>query len=128
MFCKSVHKHPAINRLHLLGLLATGLSVPALAQSVPFPTYAPGENTNATHRPDLLAALGQPVGRQRRHDHHPRRHPGLPRHHDPRQGRRAEPHRQSHRRRPSDGRPTGRHDFQHPDRRGPADLQRAYTS
>ena len=27
-----------------IGLLAAGLSVPALAQSVQFPTYAPGEN------------------------------------------------------------------------------------
>ena len=33
------------------------------------------------------------------------------------------PNTQPHRRRPSDGRPTGRHDFQHPDRRYPADLQ-----
>jgi hypothetical protein len=75
------------------------------------------------HRPDLLGALGRPVGRQRWHDHHPRRHPGLPRHHDPGQGHRAQPHWQSHRRRPSDGRPTGRHDLQHPDRRCPAELQ-----
>jgi hypothetical protein len=44
--------------------------------------------------------------------HHSRRHAGLPRHHDPRKGRRAEPqYRDAHRRRPSDGRLTGRHDF-----------------
>jgi hypothetical protein len=61
--------------------------------------------------------------RQRRHNHHPRRHPGQPRHHDPRQGHRAEPDGQSHRRRPSNGRPTGRHNLQHPNRRRPADLR-----
>jgi YVTN family beta-propeller protein len=40
---------PRINRLLvglLIGLLAAGLSVPALAQSVPFPTYQVGPNTN----------------------------------------------------------------------------------
>ena len=97
----------------LIALLAMGLSVPALAQSVPFPTYSPGQNTNATTGPTYCAALVQPVGRQRRHNPHPRRHAGLPRHHDPRQGRRAEPHRKSHRRRASNGRVTSRHDFQH---------------
>ena len=60
MFCKSVHKHPAINAWHLLGLLATGLSVPALAQSVPFPTYSPGENTNATTGPTYSKPLANP--------------------------------------------------------------------
>jgi YVTN family beta-propeller protein len=40
-------QHPRIDRLRLFaGLLATALSVPALAQSVPFPTYAPGPQTN----------------------------------------------------------------------------------
>ena len=34
--------------LLFVGLLAAGLSVPALAQSVPFPTYAPGPQTNGT--------------------------------------------------------------------------------
>jgi YVTN family beta-propeller protein len=50
MLTKTSHKHPGINPLHLLaGLLATGLSVPALlGQSVPFPTYAPGPQTNGT--------------------------------------------------------------------------------
>ena len=44
MFRKTSCKHPGIPPLHLLaGLLAPGLSVSALAQSVPFPTYAPGE-------------------------------------------------------------------------------------
>ena len=32
----------------LVGLLAAGLSVPAFAQSVPFPTYTPGPQTNGT--------------------------------------------------------------------------------
>ena len=47
------------------------LSVPALAQSVPFPTYTPGENTDATTGPTYSQPLSQPVGRQRRHNHHP---------------------------------------------------------
>jgi len=43
MLTKTSHKHPGINPLHLArGLLATGLSVPALlGQSVPFPTTPP---------------------------------------------------------------------------------------
>jgi DNA-binding beta-propeller fold protein YncE len=36
-----------INRL-FVGLLTAGLSIPALAQSVPFPTYAPGPQSNGT--------------------------------------------------------------------------------
>ena len=37
------------NRLHpLAGLLATGLSVPAFAQSVPFPTYVTGPQPNGS--------------------------------------------------------------------------------
>jgi hypothetical protein len=36
-----------VNRL-LLGLLASGLSVAALAQSVQFPTYQVGPQTNGT--------------------------------------------------------------------------------
>ena len=51
-----------IKRLHLLaGLLATGLSVPALVgQSVPFPTYSPGENTSATTGPTYSQPLSKP--------------------------------------------------------------------
>ncbi len=50
-----------INHLCLLaGLLATGLSVPALAQSVPFPTYSPGENTSATTGPTYAQPLANP--------------------------------------------------------------------
>ena len=41
--------HSRTNLLRpLVGLLAVGLSVPALAQSVPFPTYTPGPQTNGT--------------------------------------------------------------------------------
>jgi YVTN family beta-propeller protein len=51
----------SINRRHLLvGLLAAGLSVPALAQSVPFPTYTPGENTSATTGPTYSSPLSNP--------------------------------------------------------------------
>ena len=39
--------HSQINRL-LLGLLAAALSIPAIAQSVPFPTYHVGPQTNGT--------------------------------------------------------------------------------
>jgi YVTN family beta-propeller protein len=48
-----------IKRL-LICLVAAGLSVPALAQSVPFPTYTPGENTNATTGPTYSAPLSNP--------------------------------------------------------------------
>ncbi len=41
----------------LIGLLAAGLSIPALAQSNPFPTYTPGENTNASTGPTYSAPL-----------------------------------------------------------------------
>ena len=50
-----------INRLlPLAGLLSMGLSVPALAQSVPFPTYSPGENTSATTGPTYSQPLAKP--------------------------------------------------------------------
>jgi YVTN family beta-propeller protein len=53
--------HSLIKRLlPLAGLLAAGLSVPALAQSVPFPTYSPGENTNATTGPTYSQPLANP--------------------------------------------------------------------
>ena len=54
----SPNKSP-INPL-LIGLLAAGLSVPALAQSVPFPTYSPGENTSASTGPTYSAPLSNP--------------------------------------------------------------------
>ncbi len=44
----------------LIGLLSMGLSAPALAQSVPFPTYAPGENTSATTGPTYTKPLANP--------------------------------------------------------------------
>jgi YVTN family beta-propeller protein len=48
-----------INRL-LVGLLTAALGVPALAQSVPFPTYTPGENTSATTGPTYSHPLSNP--------------------------------------------------------------------
>src|SRR5215469_4586765 len=46
---KSSRSKFRFNRLHpLAGLLATGLSVPALAQSVPFPTYVTGPQPNGS--------------------------------------------------------------------------------
>ena len=61
MSAKIPRKHSGITPLHLLaGLLATGLSVSALAQSVPFPTYAPGENTTATTGPTYAHPLANP--------------------------------------------------------------------
>ncbi len=49
MFQKISRSHSRIDALRLLaGMLATGLSIPALAQSVPFPTYAVGPQTNGT--------------------------------------------------------------------------------
>ena len=44
----------------LSGLLAMGLSVPALAQSVPFPTYTPGENLSGSQGPDYPSTLPNP--------------------------------------------------------------------
>ena len=44
----------------LVGLAAAGLSVPALAQSVQFPTYSPGENTAATTGPTYAHPLSKP--------------------------------------------------------------------
>jgi YVTN family beta-propeller protein len=48
---KTSRKHSRINPLHLIaGLLATGLSVPALlGQSAQFPTYTVGPQTNGTY-------------------------------------------------------------------------------
>jgi YVTN family beta-propeller protein len=44
----------------LVGLLAAALSVSAFAQSQEFPTYYPGENTNATTGPTYSAPLTNP--------------------------------------------------------------------
>lgn len=41
----------------LVGLLATGLSVPALSQSKQFPTYTPGENLSGSQGPDYPSTL-----------------------------------------------------------------------
>ena len=62
MYAKISRRRPEINRLHLLvGLLATGLSVPALwAQSVPFPTYTVGENQNWPKDPNYPSTLPAP--------------------------------------------------------------------
>jgi len=49
------------HRLRLVvGLLSTGLSAAALAQSVEFPTYAPGENTSAGTGPTYALPLSKP--------------------------------------------------------------------
>ena len=50
MFRNSSPSYPRINRLRrLAGLLSMGLSVPALTQSVPFPTYQVGPQSNGTY-------------------------------------------------------------------------------
>jgi YVTN family beta-propeller protein len=51
--------NPWISRL-LVGLLAGGLSVPALAQSVPFPTYQVGANQNGSQGPNFPSTLPNP--------------------------------------------------------------------
>ncbi len=51
----------SMRRLPLLvGLLTAALSVSALAQSTEFPTYTPGENTNASTGPTYSAPLSYP--------------------------------------------------------------------
>ncbi len=62
MSAKSFRKHFGIHPLHLLaGLLATGLSVPALlGQSVPFPTYQVGANKNGPQGPNFPSTLPNP--------------------------------------------------------------------
>jgi YVTN family beta-propeller protein len=50
-----------IKALRLLaGLLVVGLSVPALAQSVPFPTYQIGQNQNGSQGPDYPSTFTTP--------------------------------------------------------------------
>ncbi len=65
MFRKTSRNNPRnssrINRLSLLvGLLAIGLSVTALAQSNPFPTYQVGENQNGSQGPDYPSTFTIP--------------------------------------------------------------------
>jgi YVTN family beta-propeller protein len=58
---KASRNHSRINRLRLLAcVLVAGLSVPVLAQSVPFPTYTPGENLNGSQGPDYPSTLPHP--------------------------------------------------------------------
>lgn len=52
-------RNSSSNRL-LAGLVAVGLSVPVLAQSVPFPTYQVGQNKTASHGPDYPSTLPAP--------------------------------------------------------------------
>jgi YVTN family beta-propeller protein len=47
-------------KLLLAGLLSMGLSVSALAQSVPFPTYQVGANQNGSQGPDYPSTLANP--------------------------------------------------------------------
>ena len=54
-----LQKNPWINRL-LVGLLVSGLSVPALAQSVQFPTYEVGANQAGMQGPDYPSTLPKP--------------------------------------------------------------------
>ena len=62
MFERTSCQRSSINPPHLLvGLLATGLSVPALlGQSAPFPTYPVGENQNRVAGPELPVHLANP--------------------------------------------------------------------
>jgi YVTN family beta-propeller protein len=61
MFRKASQNNSRINALHSLALLlATALSIPALAQSVQFPTYTPGENLSGSHGPDYPSTLPHP--------------------------------------------------------------------
>ena len=63
-FRKATRNNTRINRLRpLAGLLATGLSIPAFAQSVPFPTYSTGAQPNGS----FVVSSGQiitPAGKQ----------------------------------------------------------------
>jgi YVTN family beta-propeller protein len=59
---KTSRQRSSINSLHLLaGLLAAGLSVPALlGQSVPFPTYQVGANQNQSTGPNYQSTMPNP--------------------------------------------------------------------
>ena len=62
MSAKASRKRSGFKRWHVLaGLLVTGMSAPALpGQSAQFPTYSPGENTNATTGPTFAQPLANP--------------------------------------------------------------------
>ncbi|HKD05859.1 MAG TPA: hypothetical protein VKB79_08150 [Bryobacteraceae bacterium] len=62
MYAKTPRKRSGTARLYLpVGLLATGLIVPALlGQSVPFPIYQAGANQNQTHGPNNPSTLPNP--------------------------------------------------------------------
>ncbi len=60
-FQKAIRNRARTNRVYpLAGLLATGLSVPVLAQSVPFPTYTVGENKTGANGADYPSTLPTP--------------------------------------------------------------------
>ena len=60
-FRKAIRNHTKRSRLYpVAGLLATGLTVPVLGQSVQFPTYTVGENKNASQGPGYPANLPVP--------------------------------------------------------------------
>jgi YVTN family beta-propeller protein len=61
MFRMTVPHDVLIGWLRLCaGVLSIGLSVSAVAQSVPFPTYAPGKNTHASTGPTYALPLANP--------------------------------------------------------------------
>ncbi len=61
MLRKSPRSNSRINlQLLFAGLLAIGLSIPALAQSVPFPTYQVGQNQNGSQGPNYPSSLTIP--------------------------------------------------------------------
>ncbi len=57
---KSIREQVTASCVVTTGLLATGLSVSAIAQSVPFPTYTVGENKHATKGPSYPQNLPTP--------------------------------------------------------------------
>jgi YVTN family beta-propeller protein len=59
MSAKTFRKHSGMKPLHLLaGVLATGLSVPALlGQSAPLPTYKVGQNQNLSNGPNYPSSV-----------------------------------------------------------------------
>jgi len=61
MFRTASQNYSTINLLRPLAiLLAAALSIPALAQSVQFPTYTPGENLSGSQGPDYPSTLPNP--------------------------------------------------------------------
>ena len=59
MFRELPRNHSLIKPL-LAGLLVAGLSIPALAQSVPYPTYAVGQNAQGSKGPNYPSTLPDP--------------------------------------------------------------------